>query len=434
LGIVASCLGLFLVAQWVVGQLGRVATRAPLSVRVALRDLARYRSRSGAALGAVCLAIVMTGVVVVAANARYSDPFDYVGPNLTSNVVIVYPPPPAGTMLTDPCAQGSCTHRAGAPPAVHHLTGAAAFDYVTHEIAHAIGATSTVALYASNANLSRTTPGRGWNGPIYVGTPALLAHYGIAPSSIDPGTLVLTARPTLPDAGGLSLTYGGSPKGGPGPGAAGPCPPGYCVPNPKVQEMAQLPAGTSAPNTVFTMYAVRTLHLQLSLQAYQLTTPSALTTLQKQTARTVATGYTATIETASSFASLNDVLGWSILIGLLLALGVLAMTVGLIRAETAGDLRVLTAAGASRRTRRALTSITAGTLGLVGGVLGIVTAYLLVGAFLANNFSDNLSDLTRNLPLRPLGVIVLGLPVLAAIGGWVFAAREPTAMGRQPLE
>ena len=96
-------------------------------------------------------------------------------------------------------------------------------------------------------------------------------------------------------------------------------------------------------------------------------------------------------------------LGWSILIGLLIALGVLAMTVGLIRAETSGELRVLTAAGASRRTRRALTSITAGTLGLVGGVLGIVTAYLLVGAFLANNFSGNLSELTWNLPLRPLG-------------------------------
>jgi len=201
-----------------------------------------------------------------------------------------------------------------------------------------------------------------------------------------------------------------------------------------IQEMAQLPSGTSAPNTVLTMHAVRTLHLQLSLQGYQLTTPSALTTQQKQTARTIASGYTATIETASSFASLNEVLAWSILVGLLVALGVLAMTVGLIRAETAGELRVLTATGASRRTRRALTSITAGTLGLVGGVLGIVTAYLLVGAFLANNFSDNLSELTRNLPLRPLGAIVLGLPVLAALGGWVFAAREPTAMGRQPLE
>ena len=59
----------------------------------------------------------------------------------------------------------------------------------------------------------------------------------------------------------------------------------------------------------------------------------------------------AVIETANSFASLNEVLAWAIAAGLLLALGVLAMTVGLIRSETASELRVLTATGASRRTR-----------------------------------------------------------------------------------
>ena len=34
------------------------------------------------------------------------------------------------------------------------------------------------------------------------------------------------------------------------------------------------------------------------------------------------------------------------------------MTVGLIRSETAGDLRTLTATGAGARTRRALTGVT----------------------------------------------------------------------------
>ena len=75
-----------MVAQWIVAQLGRLATRAPVAAKVALRDLARYRSRSGAALGAICLALLVTGVVVIAATARYSDPFDWVGPNLSSNV------------------------------------------------------------------------------------------------------------------------------------------------------------------------------------------------------------------------------------------------------------------------------------------------------------------------------------------------------------
>ena len=46
--------------------------------------------------------------------------------------------------------------------------------------------------------------------------------------------------------------------------------------------------------------------------------------------------------------------------GMLLALGVLAMTVGLIRAEAAGDVRMLTATGATSTIRRAVTASTAG--------------------------------------------------------------------------
>jgi len=429
-GIVAACVGLYLVAQWVIAQLGRVAGRSPLAARIALRDLARYRSRSGAALGAICLAIVMTGVVVVATTARYSDPFDFVGPNLASNVVVVYPAAPAGTFLTQPCGAGECTHKAGPPP-----PSGRSLTALSKRIASAIGATSSLVLYqASDASLNRTTPGRNFNGNLYVATPALLAHYGITPSEVDPTAMVLTSRPTLPAAAGeIALDYGATPSG-PSFGNAGPCPPGYCILAPKVQAMPQLPTGTSAPNTVLTMHAVRTLHLHLSAAAVELTTPAALTAQQKQAALTIANAATATIETASSFASLDEVLGWAILLGLLVALGVLAMTVGLIRAETAAELRVLTATGASRRTRRALTSVTAGALGFVGAVLGVVTAYLLVTAFLANNFSDNLSELTRNLPLRPLGVLVIGLPLLAALGGWLFAAREPAGIARQPLE
>jgi putative ABC transport system permease protein len=58
---------------------------------------------------------------------------------------------------------------------------------------------------------------------------------------------------------------------------------------------------------------------------------------------------------------------YATLVGILLALSVLGMTVGLIRSETSGDLRTLTAAGASGNTRRMLTGTTAGALGLLGG-------------------------------------------------------------------
>ena len=68
--------------------------------------------------------------------------------------------------------------------------------------------------------------------------------------------------------------------------------------------------------------------------------------------------------------------------GVLLALGVLAMTVGLIRREAASDLRILVAAGATGNVRRMLTAATAGGLALAGVVLGLGGAYLgLVAAY-----------------------------------------------------
>jgi len=56
------------------------------------------------------------------------------------------------------------------------------------------------------------------------------------------------------------------------------------------------------------------------------------------------------------------------------------MTLGLIGSESAGDLRTLTATGATSRIRRALTAATAGALALLGALLGIAGAYLTLAA------------------------------------------------------
>ncbi|MGH2840502.1 MAG: hypothetical protein ACRDKY_06715, partial [Solirubrobacteraceae bacterium] len=57
------------------------------------------------------------------------------------------------------------------------------------------------------------------------------------------------------------------------------------------------------------------------------------------------------------------------------------MTVGLIRGESAGDLRTLTATGATSRIRRTLTAATAAALAL----LGIAGAYLVLTATYLND-------------------------------------------------
>ena len=105
------------------------------------------------------------------------------------------------------------------------------------------------------------------------------------------------------------------------------------------------------------------------------------------------------------------------------------MTVGLIRSETANDLRTLAATGASSTTRRTITGATAGTLALLGGVLATGGAYL---ALLAWHRSD-LRPLS-NVPVVDVLIVVIGLPLIASLGGWLLAGREPPAMARQPLE
>jgi hypothetical protein len=37
-------------------------------------------------------------------------------------------------------------------------------------------------------------------------------------------------------------------------------------------------------------------------------------------------------------------------------------------------------------------------------------------------------------PFGNLAIILFGLPLLAAAGGWVFAGREPRLVSRRPLE
>ena len=113
---------------------------------------------------------------------------------------------------------------------------------------------------------------------------------------------------------------------------------------------------------------------------------------------------------------------------MLLALGILAMTVGLVRSETGGDLRILSATGARRRTRRTITAATAGGLAGLAVILGTASAYLGLVA----GFWHNLETLER-IPLLQLVIIVLGVPLGATVAGWLVSGREPANLARQPM-
>jgi putative ABC transport system permease protein len=140
--------------------------------------------------------------------------------------------------------------------------------------------------------------------------------------------------------------------------------------------------------------------------------------------------YEATVQTETYNPSLNDFADGATALGIVIALSVLAMSVGLIRSETAPDLRTLTAVGAGGATRRLITAATAAALGLLGAILGIAGAVIAGLAWTHSSLPVVLGDV----PVSDVLILLLGLPLAAAAGGWLLAGREPEVIARQPLE
>jgi len=126
-----------------------------------------------------------------------------------------------------------------------------------------------------------------------------------------------------------------------------------------------------------------------------------------------------TIEMRNNQANLEALRTGATGAGVLVALGVMGMTVGLIRSETAGDLRILSAAGATSRHRRTLTAATAGGLALPGALLGTGGAYLGLDAAHLGDL-DALSPGPDPAPDRHRDRAAVG----RRRGGWLLAGRE----------
>jgi putative ABC transport system permease protein len=205
------------------------------------------------------------------------------------------------------------------------------------------------------------------------------------------------------------------------------------VANPVIQEVSALPSGTSAPNTVITEHAIHTLGLQTSINGWLIQAPHPPTAAQITNARLTAGAAGMTIETKNSAPSSAEILDYATVFGIALALGILAMTIGLLRSETARDLRTLTATGAGSFTRRELTAATAFALALGGAVLGTVAAYVAAIGYAWDNPLDGLAELS-NVPITNLLIILVGMPTIAGAAALLLAGREPSGVAHQPLE
>jgi putative ABC transport system permease protein len=409
-GFIALVIALVLLSPAILAVLARLGRWAPVMVRLALRDLARYRARSGPALAAISLSVLIASIVLVVGGARFGDALDWVGPNLTSSQLIVYPP--------------GHDNPNGPPPTASQL---AMTETAARRIAATLDDRYTITLETPSGSLQYGGTGRGFSGNTYVATPQLLNAFRITPAQVNPYADFLTMRIGLSTTQHLQLwdTRKVLPDT--------PCTPGSCLVNPPIQEIGTLPSGTSAPNTVITEHAMREFSFTATTAGWLIQAPGGLTATQITNARQTAATAGASIETINNIPSSTQVTDVATIFAMVLALGILAMSIGLVRSETASDLRTLTATGASGTARRTLTAATAGALALTGAVAGTAAGYLAATGFFRTNRLDQLPEL-GSVPLAGLLWILIGMPLIAMIVSWLLAGREPAAIARQPLE
>jgi len=420
-GLVAVITGVILLAPLAISVLAAGAgPRLPVAIRIALRDLNRYRARSGAALAATTFAVFLATVICLVASERTANPLSPSGPSLSSSQLVVT----AG--------------RSPSPGMMMPLTSAqeASLSKRLNSLAASLHARSAIPLVsAALLNEADAPPHSDTGIGLYVATPRLLATYGIKASQIAPGTDILTSRPGLAGLPHMAMTWSGNgsePDGSQPAGNGGPsCTPSNdCLANPAMQTISNLPSGTSAPNTVITEYAVHKYHPQTQLSGWLIQAPAPLTAAQIRAARHVTLAYQAPLEIASGGTDFGEIADVGTALGILIALGVLAACVGLIRSETAPEMRMLTATGASTTTRRTITAATAAALGLLGAVLGM--AFAVIASLVWAHAS--LSALFGDVPVADVLILLVGLPLVAAAGGWLLAGREPPLIARQPIE
>ncbi len=417
-GALAMTLGILLISPLAIQALAALGGRAPVAVRLALRDLARHQARSGAALAAISLALGITAAIII---SSASDKSAANAGNLSDTQILVWIGQPEGGNGPDgpvvpvrTPAQlrvlAAAVHRIAGP--LHH-SEVIALDMPVNTADKpqpgGQGSQGGQPVAGMGAPLNPASGGRGGTYsaiPLYVATPAVLRYLGISPATIGPATDFLTVH-----AKRLAVTTPSTFAGAT-----------------RVQRI-QAPSYTSQPTSLMTLGGLRRRHWIHIQSGWLVQSSQPVTAAQVAAARDVAAKAGLIIEARNSQASLAKISAAATAAGALLALGVLAMTVALMRTEAAGDLRTLTAAGATSTTRRALTAATAGGLALLGALLGSASAYL---ALAAGHLSD-LSTLSR-VPLLYLAITVLGVPVAAALTGWTLAGRNPPTITRRVLE
>jgi putative ABC transport system permease protein len=386
-GAVLGTLGFGACAPWLLEQLERPSRRLPLAPRIALRDTARARARSGPIVTALLAAFAAT-VALSAYQASVE----------ASNLARFQPPVQPEQIQVE----GPGSSAAGA--AIARELGAVAAGPI-------LGAGSgeqPVWISPKNSNDPNAPLSTQY---VTVGDAELVRALGgaSAVASFERGSVVLFSN--QPSALSEATIHFGTPDGGSSRTAIVPAVvvqrvatgnlPGAVLPA-SVAERLGIPAGTNDQN-----YIVRLAH--------------PATDAELATAARIAAGYAdAFITTAQPPDLSGGALRW-VLIGLslLFALTVTGIAVALGEAESRPDQRTLLAVGADPRVRRRITAARAGVIALLGGLLAVPAGLLPVWGLLASRGAPLV------VPLPEVIGAVAVLPLLAIGAAWLLGRPIP---------
>jgi putative ABC transport system permease protein len=415
-GMLGIGLGILYLSPAAIRFLAALGRRGPLAVRLSLRDLARHQARSAAALAAISLALAIAFATIVAVSAAQHPPSSG---NLSDRQILIQMGVPGDPVIP-----------------VHSSSELNALTAQVHQIAATLQKAQVIGLtmpvdpavkpvppgpdgstggqpvaeldipQGASAGQGPRQSGTFRAYPLYVATPQLLRYLGVDPATVPAGIDMVS-----PLSGDLTIENGSSAE--------------TIL---KVQRLSGL-RYTSAPTSAMTLNGLARRHWAQIAAGWLVQSSKPITSAQIVDVRHIAALAGLTIETRNDQRSLVAVRLGAAAAGVLLALGVLAMTVGLIRREAANDLRILVATGAAGGVRRMLTAATAGGLALLGVALGLLGAYLgLVAAYRSH------LGMLSHVPVLTLLCVALCAPGAAFLAGWLLAGRQPSGIARSVID
>jgi putative ABC transport system permease protein len=404
-GILAMLLGVLFACPPALRLLAASVGRLPVAVRLAIGDLARYQTRSAAALAAISLALGISVTITATTAAAQSSADEG---NLPENQLLIRAGHVDGPFIPLEGELDELQAGVDRVVALFDSTDVTSLDAAIHPASKAdpsFDGRVAMALAERSAD--------GWMdlSLLYIATPELLTAYGYVLGDVAPSTEVITR-----ETGELGILGDPRPDGS------------KIETHPRTERLD--PGYDSLPGTFVPPAVLEERGWAAAPSGRWLVeTTAPPSPEQLGAASEVAAAAGLTVEVRDRQTGLGGLRAGATAVGVLVSLGIVAMTVGLVRSEAGRDLRILTATGATSRTRRTLTAATAGGLALLGAGLGIAGAYLGLTAGFARNL-----DVLSPVPAANLAIIAVGLPFLATSVGWLSSGRTIDDIARQPME